>query len=65
VIPLIGRLVSGNKKAYSYLPDSVSRFPNNEDFLKMLSAAGFSETHQTKLTGGIASIYTGLKILEQ
>jgi demethylmenaquinone methyltransferase/2-methoxy-6-polyprenyl-1,4-benzoquinol methylase len=60
-LPLIGRLFSGNKKAYSYLPDSVSKFPDNEDFLKMLSAAGFSDTCQIKLTGGIASIYTGLK----
>jgi demethylmenaquinone methyltransferase/2-methoxy-6-polyprenyl-1,4-benzoquinol methylase len=64
-IPVIGWLVSGNKKAYSYLPDSVSKFPDNEDFLKMLSAAGFSETQQTKLTGGIASIYAGLKISKQ
>ena len=60
-LPLIGRLFSGNKEAYSYLPDSVSRFPDNEDFLKMLSDAGFLETHQIKLTGGIASIYTGFK----
>ena len=65
VLPLIGWLFSGNKNAYSYLPDSVSRFPHNEDFLKMLSAAGFFETQQIKLTGGIASIYTGFKMPAQ
>ena len=63
-LPLIGRLFSGDKEAYTYLPHSVSKFPDNEDFLKMLSAAGFLETRQIKLTGGIASIYTGLKIEE-
>ena len=65
ILPLIGRLFSGNKVAYSYLPDSVSRFPDNEDFLKMLSDAGFSETRLIKLTGGIAGIYTGFKISTQ
>ena len=61
ILPLIGRLFSGNKEAYSYLPNSVSRFPDNENFLKMLSDAGFFETRQIKMTGGIASIYTGFK----
>ena len=61
-IPLIGRLFSGEKEAYNYLPDSVSKFPHNEAFLKMLSCAGFFETRQIKLTGGIASIYTGIKM---
>ena len=64
-LPVIGWALSGKKEAYSYLPDSVSRFPNNEVFLKMLSDAGFFETRQTKLTGGIASIYTGFKMSEQ
>ena len=64
-LPLIGRLFSGEKEAYNYLPDSVSKFPHNEAFLKMLSEAGFFETRQIKLTGGIASIYTGIKISGQ
>jgi len=65
MLPLIGRLFSGDKKAYSYLPDSVSKFSDNEAFLKILSDAGFSETHQIKLTGGIASIYAGFKLSTQ
>ena len=64
-LPLIGRLFSGEKEAYNYLPDSVNNFPNDETFLKMLSGAGFFETRQIKLTGGIASIYTGFKISAQ
>ena len=61
VLPLIGRLFSGEKEAYRYLPDSVRRFPDGEGFLKMLIDAGFSETHRIRLTGGVASISTGLK----
>lgn len=61
ILPFFGRLFSKDKAAYTYLPESVSRFPDNEKFLEMLDAAGFSETRQVKLTGGIASIYTGIK----
>jgi demethylmenaquinone methyltransferase/2-methoxy-6-polyprenyl-1,4-benzoquinol methylase len=61
ILPFVGRLFSKDKAAYSYLPDSVEKFPDNEAFLRLLSDAGFSDTSQTKLTGGVASIYTGLK----
>jgi demethylmenaquinone methyltransferase/2-methoxy-6-polyprenyl-1,4-benzoquinol methylase len=61
ILPIFGRLFSKDKSAYSYLPDSVMRFPDNESFLELLTAAGFSETRQLKLTGGVASIYTGIK----
>ncbi|MDR2887453.1 MAG: bifunctional demethylmenaquinone methyltransferase/2-methoxy-6-polyprenyl-1,4-benzoquinol methylase UbiE [Bacteroidales bacterium] len=61
VLPLVGCLFSGNRKAYRYLPDSVLAFPDNEAFIGMLSAAGFSGISQMRLTGGIASIYTGFK----
>jgi demethylmenaquinone methyltransferase/2-methoxy-6-polyprenyl-1,4-benzoquinol methylase len=61
ILPFFGRLFSKDKTAYTYLPDSVSQFPDNEEFLKLLSEAGFSDTVQLKLTGGVASIYTGIK----
>jgi demethylmenaquinone methyltransferase/2-methoxy-6-polyprenyl-1,4-benzoquinol methylase len=61
ILPFFGKLFSKVKAAYSYLPDSVMKFPDNEEFLKLLGAAGFTDTHQTKLTGGVASIYTGIK----
>jgi demethylmenaquinone methyltransferase/2-methoxy-6-polyprenyl-1,4-benzoquinol methylase len=61
ILPFFGRLFSKDKSAYTYLPESVSRFPDNEKFLEMLNVAGFSETNQVKLSGGIASIYTGIK----
>ena len=61
ILPFFGRIFSRDKSAYSYLPESVSKFPDNESFLEMLSEAGFSEPRQLKLTGGVASIYTGIK----
>jgi demethylmenaquinone methyltransferase / 2-methoxy-6-polyprenyl-1,4-benzoquinol methylase len=61
ILPTVGKLFSKDKTAYSYLPDSVYRFPDNELFLNLLGEAGFTETSQVKLSGGIASIYTGFK----
>jgi demethylmenaquinone methyltransferase/2-methoxy-6-polyprenyl-1,4-benzoquinol methylase len=61
VLPLFGRLFSKDKKAYSYLPDSVMKFPDNRAFLDIVKNAGYVNENQVKLTGGIASIYTGLK----
>jgi demethylmenaquinone methyltransferase/2-methoxy-6-polyprenyl-1,4-benzoquinol methylase len=61
ILPLFGRLFSKDKSAYTYLPDSVSKFPDNENFLAMLTSAGFQNPTQVKLSGGIASIYTAFK----
>ena len=61
ILPLFGRLFSKDKSAYTYLPESVMNFPDNEEFLKLLGNAGFKATKQVKLTGGVASIYTGIK----
>jgi demethylmenaquinone methyltransferase/2-methoxy-6-polyprenyl-1,4-benzoquinol methylase len=58
-LPLVGKIVSKDKAAYHYLPESIRKFPDNESFLELLQQAGFSETRQTRLSGGIASIYTG------
>ena len=61
ILPWIGRKVSGDPGAYSYLPESVLSFPDNEDFLELLKKAGFINTAQKKMTGGIASIYYGFR----
>jgi len=65
ILPFFGKLFSKDKAAYRYLPDSVMKFPDNEEFLKLLVLAGFSDTKQIKLTGGVASIYTGVKLSTQ
>ena len=65
ILPFFGRLFSNDRNAYSYLPDSVMKFPDNEDFISLLKDAGFRNTAQRRLSGGIASIYTGIKPLQQ
>ena len=62
ILPFFGKIFSKDKNAYTYLPDSVMKFPDNEEFLKLLKISGFSVTKQVKLTGGIVSIYTGIKL---
>ncbi len=61
ILPVIGRIFSGDREAYRYLYDSVMQFPDNEKFTEMMNRAGLIMVKQMKLTGGIASIYTGLK----
>lgn len=61
ILPRIGRSVSGDPGAYSYLPESVTSFPDNEAFLELLVEAGFIKVRQKRLTGGIASIYYGFR----
>jgi demethylmenaquinone methyltransferase/2-methoxy-6-polyprenyl-1,4-benzoquinol methylase len=62
VLPFFGKLFSRDTSAYSYLPESVMKFPDNEAFLCLLGQAGFVRTGQKRLSGGIASIYTGFKL---
>ena len=61
ILPFIGSSVSKDKRAYSYLHESVDSFPEGENFLKILESCGFKETSQLKLMNGIASIYVGKK----
>jgi len=61
ILPFVGRLVSKSKDAYTYLPDTVMKFPDGKDFLGILQRVGFTETTEERLTFGIASIYIGTK----
>ncbi len=61
VLPTIGRMVSKDKSAYTYLPQSVARFPENKDFLKVLLKTGFKNSRQKRLTFGIATLYLAEK----
>jgi len=54
MLPFIGGLVSGNKKAYEYLPDSVYKFPKRPEYRQMILDAGFSDVEFNPLTMGIA-----------
>ncbi|MDX6289648.1 MAG: demethylmenaquinone methyltransferase / 2-methoxy-6-polyprenyl,4-benzoquinol methylase, partial [Blastocatellia bacterium] len=59
VLPRIGGLISGSRSAYEYLPDSVSRFPDQEKLSAMMSETGFADVGFENLTGGIAALHTG------
>jgi len=61
ILPKIGRLISKDSAAYTYLPESVGAFPDGDNFLKVLQKVGFNETKCKPLTFGISSIYTGVK----
>jgi demethylmenaquinone methyltransferase/2-methoxy-6-polyprenyl-1,4-benzoquinol methylase len=61
ILPFIGRMVSKDSSAYSYLPESVMAFPDDQKFLDILQKIGFSKTDQKRLTFGIATIYVAQK----
>lgn len=61
ILPKIGRMVSKDKAAYTYLPKSVEAFPDGEDFINILRHVGFKDIQCTSLTFGVSSIYTGTK----
>ena len=61
ILPLIGRVVSGNSMAYTYLPDSVHAFPDGQNFIDLMEKAGFKSCKYKKLSFGIATIYEGVK----
>jgi demethylmenaquinone methyltransferase/2-methoxy-6-polyprenyl-1,4-benzoquinol methylase len=61
ILPLTGRIISGHKSAYSYLPASVANFPQGNEFKKMLEDTGFQNVSFKQLTFGIVTLYTGFK----
>jgi demethylmenaquinone methyltransferase/2-methoxy-6-polyprenyl-1,4-benzoquinol methylase len=61
ILPLIGRLVSGHRTAYTYLPRSVAHFPETDALAAAMRAAGFRDVRWETLTFGIAAIHVGTK----
>ncbi len=61
ILPTVGKMVSKDSSAYTYLPESVQAFPDGNDFLAIFEQAGFTNTKCIPLTFGICSIYVGHK----
>ncbi len=61
ILPLVGRSISSDSSAYTYLPESVQQFPDGEDFTNVLVKLGYRQVQCKPLTFGISSIYTGIK----
>jgi demethylmenaquinone methyltransferase/2-methoxy-6-polyprenyl-1,4-benzoquinol methylase len=59
VLPLIGRLISGHRTAYQYLPRSVANFPVEEELARRMEAAGFAKVSWSSLSFGVAAIHVG------
>lgn len=59
VLPLLGRMISGHRTAYTYLPRSVANFPVEEELAARMRAAGFAAVRWTSLSFGVAAIHVG------
>ena len=59
VLPRIGRLISGHRTAYQYLPRSVANFPVEEELARRMKAAGFTKVSWSSLSLGVAAIHVG------
>lgn len=61
VLPKVGRMISGDSRAYTYLPESVGEFPYGTRFAELLTRCGFRNVEMQELMGGIAIIYKAIK----
>lgn len=61
VLPRIGAWISGVEGPYSYLPDSVAKFPDQDALAEMLREAGFHKVSFKNFTGGVATLHLGEK----
>lgn len=57
VLPRVGRWVSRDREAYSYLPQSVGRFVTRREFEQLLQQTGFTDLRRRELSAGIATLY--------
>jgi demethylmenaquinone methyltransferase/2-methoxy-6-polyprenyl-1,4-benzoquinol methylase len=62
ILPLIGGVLSGSRDAYTYLPESVRKFPPPEELAEEMRRAGFSEVRYERFTGGIATLHLGVTL---
>jgi demethylmenaquinone methyltransferase / 2-methoxy-6-polyprenyl-1,4-benzoquinol methylase len=61
VLPRVGAWISGVQGPYQYLPDSVSRFPDQQSLALILRESGFTNVRYRNFTGGVAALHLGVK----
>lgn len=61
-VPLLGRVVTGDREAYTYLVESIRGFPRQSDLAEMIGAAGFDRVRYRNLTGGIAALHSAWRL---
>ena len=59
VIPFVGKMISHDTRAYSYLPESIAACPQRGDMTSLMTKAGFADTEHRSLTLGVVTIYLG------
>ncbi len=63
VLPPVGQfLARNNHAAYHYLPQSVGEFPQGEEWVRRMAAAGMADVRHYPLSGGVATLYVGVKM---
>lgn len=62
VIPAVGEAVTGNRDAYVYLPESIRKFPQQEELKKIMTDAGLFRVRYYNLFGGVAAVHVGYKV---
>ena len=62
VMPFIGQKITGNKEAYTYLAESIRKFPIQAEVSHMLSQVGFSRVKYRNLSNGIVALHSGWKL---
>jgi demethylmenaquinone methyltransferase/2-methoxy-6-polyprenyl-1,4-benzoquinol methylase len=62
VIPVMGQVIAGDRDSYQYLVESIRKFPDQETFASMISAAGFGQVKYRNLSMGIAALHSGWKL---
>jgi len=60
ILPVIGGMISGSRDAYTYLPESVRKFPSAPQLADSMRAAGFASVTYEYLTGGIVALHCGV-----
>jgi len=62
ILPRIGGMISGSKEAYSYLPESVRKFPGADRLAEEMRAVGFTRVRFERMTAGIVALHLGEKV---
>ena len=61
ILPWIGGAISGSRDAYTYLPESVRKFPGAARLAEDMRGAGFADVRYEYLTGGIVALHVGVR----
>jgi demethylmenaquinone methyltransferase/2-methoxy-6-polyprenyl-1,4-benzoquinol methylase len=62
IIPVLGRIVTGDGEAYQYLVESIRRFPRPEAFAAMIRDAGFRRVSYRQMSGGVVAVHSGWRL---